>query len=116
MTNIFKWDDTPLTLRYYEKIREQTTLQDLQNQREDHIRAHTIETEQGETITAPLVELLKREIIDHEAPVNSDSPAETDQAAELKASELADIQVYQRSGNVVTISLGVQKLDIADLD
>jgi len=106
-------DDTPLTLRYTEEIREQTTLQDLQTEEEDHIAPITIETEQGETITAPLVELLKREDIDHEAPVTQ--IRQQKQIKQIKASELADSGIPEDQEMSVTISRGVQKLDIADL-
>ncbi|MBN46853.1 MULTISPECIES: hypothetical protein [unclassified Methylophaga] len=105
--------DTPLTLRYTEQIRENTTLQELEAEEEDHIAPVTIVTEQGETITAPLVELLKREDIDHTAPVTQ--IRQQKQVRQIKASELADADIPADQEMSVTISRGVQKLDIADL-
>ncbi|ODN66481.1 hypothetical protein [Methylophaga muralis] len=105
--------DTPLTLRYTEEIREQTTLQQLETEEEDHIAPITIVTEQGETITAPLVELLQREDIDQSAPVTQ--IREQQQIKQIKASELADADIAEDQQMSVTISRGVQKLDIADL-
>lgn len=106
-------DDTPLTLRYTEEIRENTTLQELETEEEDHIAPITIVTEQGETITAPLIELLKREDIDHEAPVTQ--IRQQKQVKQIKAGELADADIPADQEMSVTISRGVQKLDIADL-
>lgn len=105
--------DTPLTLRYTEQISENTTLQELEAEEEDHIAPVTIVTEQGETITAPLVELLKREDIDHTAPVTQ--IRQQKQVRQIKASELADADIPADQEMSVTISRGVQKLDIADL-
>lgn len=106
-------DDTPVTLRYTEETRENTTLQELETQEEDHIAPITIVTEQGETITAPLVELLKREDINHQAPVTQIRKQK--QVKQLKASELAESGIPEDQQISVTISRGVQKLDIADL-
>ena len=105
--------DTPLTLRYTEQISENTTLQELEAEEEDHIAPVTIVTEQGETITAPLVELLKRDDIDHTAPVTQ--IRQQKQARQIKASELADADIPADQEMSVTISRGVQKLDIANL-
>ena len=105
--------NTPLTLRYTEQISENTTLQELEAEEEDHIAPVTIVTEQGETITAPLVELLKRDDIDHTAPVTQ--IRQQKQVRQIKASELADADIPADQEMSVTISRGVQKLDIADL-
>lgn len=105
--------DTPLILRYTEDIRENTTLQELETEEEDHITPITIVTEQGETITAPLVELLKREDIDHQAPISQ--IRQQKQVKQIKASELADIDLPANQEISVTISRGIQKLDIANL-
>ena len=106
-------DDTPLTLRYTEEIRENTTLQKLETEEEDHIAPITIVTEQGETITAPLVELLKREDIDHAAPVTQ--VRKQKQVKQIKASELEKANIPEDQEISVTISRGIQKLNIAEL-
>ena len=105
--------DTPLTLRYTEEIRENTTLQELETEEEDHIAPITIVTEQGETITAPLVELLKREDIDHQAPVTQ--IRQQKQVKQIKARELDNTAIPEDQEIAVTISRGVQKLDIGKL-
>lgn len=105
--------ETPLTLRYTEEIRETTTLEQMQTEEEDHIAPVTIVTEQGETLTAPLVELLKREDLDQQAPVTQ--IRQQQQVKQIKGSELAKADIPADQEISVTISRGVQKLNIADL-
>lgn len=105
--------DTPLTLRYTEETREQTSLSELANEEEDHIAPVTIVTEQGETITAPLVELLQRNDLDHDASITQIK--QQPQVKQLTISELAEADIDADQQLSVTISRGVQQLDIATL-
>ncbi len=105
--------DTPLTLRYTEETREQTSLSELASEEEDHIAPVTIITEQGDTITAPLVELLQRDDIDHDASITQ--IRQQQHVKQLTVSELADADIDADQQLSVTISRGVQQLDMAEL-
>lgn len=105
--------DTPLTLRYTEETREQTSLSELASEEEDHIAPVTIITEQGDTITAPLVELLQRDDLDHDASVTQ--IRQEQHVKQLTVSELANADIDADQQLSVTISRGVQQLDMATL-
>lgn len=106
-------DDTELTLRYIERSETPTTLQDTAEERDDHMSFVTIETEDGETITDRLTNLLERDDLDQQAPVTLLEEREV--TREITAGELDETDIDEDMPLDVTINRGTREIVISDI-
>lgn len=106
-------DDTELTLRYIERSETVTTLQETAEERDDHMAAITIETEDGQTITDRLANLLERNDLDPQAPVTLLEEREV--TREMTAGELDESDIDADMPLDVTIDRGTREIVIKDI-
>lgn len=106
-------DDTELTLRYTERSETPTTLQATAEESDDHMAFVTIETEEGETITDRLTNLLEREDLDQQAPVTL--LEERQVTREMTVGELDEADIDEDMPLEVTIDHGTREIVISDI-
>lgn len=106
-------DDTELTLRYSERQETRTTLKETAEVSDDHMAKITIETQDGETITDRLTNLLQRDDLDQEAPITL--VEERQITREMTAGELDETEIDADIPLDVTINRGTQEIVISDI-
>lgn len=106
-------DDTALTVEYIDESRTTTNLNDLKNSTEDHTAPITIETAEGNVITAPLADISSQYQLDANSPIT---------LIEKKAhqinttiAELASIPIDKSKTINATITLNEQALAIDEI-
>ncbi|MCC5797217.1 MAG: hypothetical protein JJU48_07815 [Methylophaga sp.] len=105
--------DTPITLEYTEQIEQKTTLSALEKSREEKIAEVTIVTEQGQSLTAPLFQLLEREDLDPDAPITLIEQRQ--QSREITAGELTSSGIKADQDVTATISRGMRQFALRDI-
>ncbi|AFJ02818.1 hypothetical protein Q7C_1670 [Methylophaga frappieri] len=106
-------DDTPVSVFFTEETREETTIQKMVESKEDHIAPVTIETESGETITAPLSELVKRDDIDKNQPVTE--VRQEKKQIQTTVAELAKSDIAPQQEVTVVINHGNKEIALEEL-
>lgn len=106
-------DTTPITLHYVEKERTPTTLEAIAENSEDHQQVITIETSDGDELSAPLADLLVDENIDKSATVTLIT--EHEQTKQLTAGELANTEINADQQVVATINRGTEQLSVKEI-
>lgn len=105
--------NTPLTLEYTEQIEQKTTLSALEKSRDEKISEVTIVTEQGQSLTAPLFQLLERQDLDPDAPITLIEQRQ--QTREITAGELAGSGIKADQDVTATISRGMRQFALRDI-
>ncbi|EMR12142.1 hypothetical protein MPL1_11868 [Methylophaga lonarensis MPL] len=105
--------NTPLTLEYTEQIEQKTTLSALEKSRDEKISEVTIVTEQGQSLTAPLFQLLEREDLDPDAPITLIEQRQ--QTREITAGELAGSGIKADQDVTATINRGMRQFALRDI-
>jgi len=105
--------DTPIILHFTSEDRSQTTLAELSKNIEDHTETITIITIDGETITAPLTELLSREDLDRNSLITL--LLKNQHSVKTRFADLADIEISPSQSLIATIHHSVQELSISEM-
>jgi len=106
-------DDTPIILNFTSEERSQITLAKLSNNIEDHTETITIITADGETISAPLADLLSRSNLDQNALITL--ILKKQHSVTTRFADIADIEISPSQSLIATINHSVQELFINDI-
>jgi len=105
--------DTPIVLHFTSEERSQTTLADLSKNIEDHTETITIITTEGESITAPLADLLSRDDLDKNTLITL--ILKKQHSVKTRFADIADIEVSPSQSLIATINHSVQELSINEM-
>lgn len=105
--------DTPLTLHFVETERNDTTLEELDQQIEDKTRRIKIELADGTTLEAPLADLLNDSNLDNTAPITVIT--ENKRTEQTTKGALAESGMAPSQKVIATINRGIEELSVKDI-